>query len=116
MRQITEGNIEAQDQQINTAVGGIVQQAQPPKQPGGFRRFLGMAAGIAANVFMPGMGGILGNLLGGGLRAGSPGTDPNQYLRLQQQMNAQSEEFETVSAVLKSKHDSAMAAINNLKG
>ena len=116
MRQITEGNIEAQDQHIDPGVGGIVQQGQPPKQPGGFRRFLGMAAGIAANVFMPGMGGILGNLLGGGLGSGSPGTDPNQYLRFQQQINAQSEAFETVSAVLKSKHDSAMAAINNLKG
>jgi hypothetical protein len=100
----------------DASVNQIVQQSQPPKQPGGFRRFLGAAVGIAGNVFAPGIGGVLGNIIGGGIGGSNSATDPNQFLRLQQQVDAQSEAFQTVSAVLKSKHDSAMAAINNMKG
>jgi hypothetical protein len=101
---------------IDDSVNQIIQQSEPPKQPGGFRRFLGAAIGIAGNMFAPGVGGVLGNLIGGGVGGLGTGNDPNQFLRLQQQMNAQSEAFQTVSSVLKSKHDSAMAAINNMKG
>jgi hypothetical protein len=116
MNQIYNGNQAAQATSVDASVNQIVQQAQPPKQPGGFRRFLGAAIGIAGNVFAPGIGGALGNLIGGGVGGLNSGSDPNQFLRLQQQMDAQSEAFQTVSAVMKSKHDSAMAAINNIKG
>ena len=107
------------DSQVNNIVSQT-QQPQPAHQPGGFRRFLGAAIGMAANIFAPGMGGMLGNLLGGGLGGGlgfpgSSASNPSQYLQLQQQISAQSEAFQTVSTVLKSKHDSAMAAINNMK-
>ena len=102
------------DNQVNDIVSQS--QVQPQHQPGGFRRFLGAAMGIAGNIFAPGLGGILGNVLGGGLGLGSSSaTNPGQFLQLQQQIDAQQEAFQTVSAVLKSKHDSAMAAINNLK-
>jgi hypothetical protein len=101
---------------VDASVNQIVQQSQPPKQPGGFRRFMGAAVGIAGNIFAPGVGGVIGNLIGGGIGGVNSATDPNQFLRLQQQIDAQSEAFQTVSAVLKSKHDSAMAAINNMKG
>jgi len=37
-----------------------------------------------------------------------------QYLQLQSQMQKENQQFETVSNVLKSKHDAAMAAINNI--
>lgn len=105
---------------IDNQVNDIISQAQAPvqHQPGGFQRFLGAAIGVAGNIFAPGIGGILGNVLGGGLGLGPFGgssTNPAQFLQLQQQIDAQSEAFQTVSAVLKSKHDSAMAAINNIK-
>jgi hypothetical protein len=101
---------------VDNQVNDILSQAQlqTPQQPSGFRRFLGAAVGIAGNILAPGFGGILGNMLGGGFGLGSS-TNPAQYLQLQQQVDAQSEAFQTVSAVLKSKHDSAMAAIDNTK-
>jgi len=96
------------------APANAINGTQFPKPPGTFRRLLGAAAGIAGNMFAPGMGSILSSVIGGsGLSSAS--TDPTQYLQLQQQINAQSEAFQIMSNVLKSKHDSAMAAINNLK-
>jgi len=98
----------------DTTLAATINGAQPPKLPGTFRRVLGAAVGLAGNMFAPGMGSILSSVIGGtGLNSAS--TDPMQYLQLQQQMNAQSEAFQSISNVLKSKHDSAMAAINNLK-
>src|SRR5262245_7691084 len=116
MSQVTSTNLEAQNAGIDRTVDQVLQQSQPTKQPGAFRRILGAAAGIAGNMVMPGFGGALGNILGGGIRLGSSGTDPSQYLRLSEQVNAQSEAFQAVSGVLKAKHDAAMAAINNIRG
>ena len=115
MAQLTNSILGAQNTSIDQTLQQLLQQSQPPKQPSTFRRILGAAAGIAGNMFMPGLGGALGNLLGGGIGLGSPGADPNQYLQLARQVNAQSEAFQTVSAVLKAKHEDAMAAINNIK-
>lgn len=117
MDQFTNSALGAQNASVDQTVNQLLQdsQPQPPKQPGTFRRILGAVAGIAGNMFAPGLGGALGNLIGGGIGLGTPGTDPNQYLRLAQQVNSQSEAFQTASAVLKSKHDDAMAAINNIK-
>jgi hypothetical protein len=99
----------------DSTLDSIIQGAQPPKQPGAFRRVLGTIAGAAANVFAPGLGGLLGNITGGLGSINGSSTDPSQYLRLQQQMQAQSEAFQAVSNVLKSKHESAMTAIGNVK-
>ena len=98
----------------DTSLSDLINGVQPPKTPGAFRRFLGAAAGAAGNMFAPGMGSILSSMIGGiGLNSAS--MDPTQYLQLQQQINAQSEAFQSISNVLRSKHESAMAAINNLK-
>ena len=117
MGQVSNPNSPGDFSSVDQAVDRLVQQSQPqaPKPPGTFRRILGAAAGIAGNMFAPGLGGALGNLIGGGISGGTAGTDPNQYLQLARQVNAESEAFQAVSGVLKSKHDSAMAAINNIK-
>lgn len=85
----------------------------PPKQPSRFLGALGRAAGIAGNVFMPGVGGIVGDMLSG-MGVGALGSDPTQYLRLQQRIQAESQAFEAVSSVLKAKHDAAMDSLRNI--
>ena len=89
-----------------------------PKQPGAFRRVLGGIAGGAINMVAPGVGSMIGNVIAGGV----PGItsngllgDASQYLQLQQQMNAQTQAFETASNVLKARHDAMMAAIRNIQ-
>jgi len=83
---------------------------------GTFRRVLGTMLGIAGNVFAPGLGSAIGGIIGGGLGGiNTASGNPQQYLQLQQQMQQESEAYQSVSAVLKVKHDSAMAAINNIK-
>jgi hypothetical protein len=110
MSNMTTGGLRNPDMTLNDLINSV----QPPKSPGTFRRILGAAAGVAGNAFAPGMGSILSSVIGGaGLN--SAATDPAQYLQLQQQINAQSEAFQSISNVLRSKHESAMAAINNLK-
>ena len=91
----------------------IPSAATQSKGPGKFLGALGKAASIAGNVFMPGVGGIISDMLGGA-GVGAMGSDPMQYLRLQQRINAESRAFEAVSAVLKSKHDAAMDSLRNI--
>jgi len=69
------------------------------------------AATTAANIAAPGLGGLLGSKISSGLL----NNNPIQYLELQQQMLAEARAYETVSTVLKAKHDSAMAAIRNMR-
>jgi hypothetical protein len=97
---------------------------QPAKQPGAFRRVLGAVVGGAGNLFAPGIGGLIGAAIGGGgltggvsiggIGIGTGGTDPMQYLQLQQQMSQQMELFETASQILKSRHDASMQSIRNI--
>ena len=84
-----------------------------PKQPGKFLGALGKAASVASNVFLPGVGGLLGDALRG-MGVGALGSDPMQYLRLQERMQAESRSYEAVSSVLKAKHDAAMDSIRNI--
>jgi hypothetical protein len=104
----------------------ILQYTDPPKQPGQsstFRRILGSVAGGTANIFAPGIGSIVSSAIGGRMDIGSGISAPTggllgdsaQYLQLQQQIQEESRQFETVSAVLKSRHDAAMDAIRNMK-
>ena len=63
--------------QINNALGmisspnynlnQILQATQPPKQPGRFRQFLGAAVGAVGNMFAPGIGGMIGSAISGGM-------------------------------------------------
>jgi hypothetical protein len=83
-----------------------------PKPASKFGAVMGRLAGIAGNILMPGLGGMFGNMLGGA--PGGGGSDPTQYLRLQEQIQAESRKYETISAVLKAKHDAAMDAVRNI--
>lgn len=80
-----------------------------PSGGSGFRRILGGVLGGVGNMFMPGIGGALGSILGGGTQ------DPYQFLKVQMDVQNQSRIFEMQSNIIKSRHDSAMSAIRNLK-
>lgn len=94
-----------------------VDNSQPPTTGGAskFGQILGKiattAATTAANIAAPGLGGVLGSKISSGLL----NNNPIQYLVMQQQMLAEARAYETVSTVLKAKHDSAMAAIRNMR-
>lgn len=101
------------------SLNNILQQTQPST----FRRVLGGVVGTAANIAAPGIGGVVGNLISGGTNSlvtglagglASGNSDPSQFLQLQQQMEQQQEAYETLSNVLKARHDAAMAAIQNI--
>jgi len=110
---------------INTLLGGvgtsnynidqILQATQPQTQPSGFRRVLGGVIGGIGNVIAPGIGSVIGSAIAGGsgLSGGLLG-DTSKFLQLQQQMNVESEQFEAISSVMKSRHDASMSAIRNI--
>lgn len=97
----------------NYTIEQILQETQPQSQPSGFRRVLGGLLGGVGNMFAPGIGGLLGNAIGGGGVGGLMG-QTMQMLQLQQQMAIEQEKFEMISSVVKSRHDAAMAAIRNI--
>lgn len=88
----------------------------PPKPANKFLAALGkvvrVAGTVAGNVFMPGLGGATGNLLG---EMAGLGSDPLEYLKLQEKIQAESRMYEAASAVLKAKHDAAMDCLRNTK-
>lgn len=84
-----------------------------PKQPSKFWEAIGKAGSVAANVMLPGAGGIFADMLRG-MGVGALGSDPVQYLRLQERMQAESRAYEAVSSVLKAKHDAAMDSLRNI--
>jgi hypothetical protein len=91
----------------------ILQSTRPASQPSGFRKLLGGIIGGVGNIFMPGIGGVIGSAISGNTGFNQSGLlgDSIQYLNLQKQMTAEQEAFETASAVVKSRHDASMAAI-----
>lgn len=110
---------------INPLLGGtgtssynidqILQATQPQPQPSGFRRVLGGLVGGIGNLVAPGIGSVLGNAIAGGSgMSGGMSTDVTKFLQLQQQMSLEQEQFEAISNVLKSRHDSSMSAIRNI--
>ena len=101
-------------QQYNLA--DILQYTEP-KQPGTFRRVLGGIAGGATNMVLPGMGTVIGDMIGGGILAGAGGLlgDSTQFLMLQQQLQAEQRSIELASTILKMKHDTTMDIIRNTK-
>jgi hypothetical protein len=104
----------------NYRIEDILRATEPPaqKKSGGFRKVLGAVAGGVGNIFMPGIGGAIGNFISGGKldSTGLMGNETMQFLELQRQMQMESRAFETASAVMKSRHDAAMAAVRNMKG
>ena len=98
-------------------------QDQPAKGPSKFRTVLGTVVGGAANTLLPGgVGSAIGNIIMGGLGGGGLlpsnnllGPQASQFLKFQQQMLKEQQQFELASTVLKNRHDAAMSAIRNMK-
>ena len=101
----------------NYSIDEILRQTgSATRTPSTARRMFGTLIGAAGNLALPGIGGAIGNMIAGGtLNSTGLLGDTTQYLELQRQMNQETRAFETASAVLKSRHDAAMAAIHNLK-
>lgn len=94
----------------------------PVKKNNAFGRIFGGILGGAASIMLPGVGGILGNVLGGGSNMADMQTMMNQQMQqsmqllsVQNRVQAQTQEFSTMSNLLKAKHDSEMSAVNNFK-
>jgi hypothetical protein len=100
--------------------------ALPPEQPkerGKFSKIFGGIAATALNIVAPGMGGVIGSFIN---RGGVDVTNMNEMLRQQQMMSmqmlavqnrvqTQTQEFTTVSNLLKARHDGEMSAVHNFK-
>ena len=91
---------------------------------GGTLNLAGQLAGVAAGGSTMGLGPLGGNIASGLLSsAGSSLTgttdagtiDPMQLLQLQEQIQTQSQVFNTLSNVSKEEHDTRMAAVRNFK-
>ena len=124
---------------------------QRTKEPNKFLKILGGVGSAALNFVAPGLGGILGNVIGGG--GGSFGSygalmeqqrqfeemqrynqistslqnrqqqamlnqqqqNSMQLISVQHRVGMQAQEFTTVSNLMKTRHDSEMSAVNNIK-
>ncbi len=100
----------------SSTINTLIQQSQPST----FRRVLGGVVGGAANIVAPGLGSLLGGSIAGigtnttGIQ-GALSSDSTFFLQLQEQMEAEQRAFESASNVLKSRHDAAMSAIQNIR-
>lgn len=115
--------ISSQTSQVQTTA--ISEPVVEKKKSGGFGKVLGGILGGAVNVVAPG----LGTVIGGAIRGGNSGASTadmeammqNQMrqsmelLSVQNRVQSQSQEFTTMSNLLKSKHESEMSAVNNFK-
>jgi homoserine kinase len=122
---VNSGGVDQQLNQIEQQQQSELQQLQP-HQPSLFRRILGGVAGMAGNMFAPGLGGALGNLIGGGSSfasgLGASGSAANaanlaaanQLLAVAKQSNEDEEMTELASNLEKSKHETFMAVIQNI--
>lgn len=95
---------------------------EKPKEPGKFGQILRGIVGGALNIVAPGVGSLISGFIGGG---------PNfanmeqmlmqqqvfslQMLSVQNRVQTQTQEFTTVSNLLKARHDGEMSAVNNFK-
>jgi len=87
-------------------------------KPSGWSKFKSVLGGIAgaASSFIPGAG-IVSSLLGGGLGGVGGGGQNQQWELLQQQYQMQQETqmFNMMTNISKTRHDAAMSAIRNMK-
>jgi outer membrane lipoprotein SlyB len=101
----------------NYTMEDILRHTRPANQTGGFRRVLGAVAGGVGNVFLPGIGGVIGSAIAGGApgSTGLLGSEPGQFLELQRAMQMEIRAFELASTMLKVQHDSMMSITRNIK-
>ena len=93
------------------------------KKPGKFLQILGSVLGGALSIIAPGAGWLIGGLLRrGGSDFGSmqqllqeSAQQQMEMLTIQERVQAQTQEFTTISNILKARHDAEMAAINNIR-
>jgi predicted lipid-binding transport protein (Tim44 family) len=96
---------------------------EPPKQPGKFSKIFGGIAGAALNILAPGAGSLIGGFINrGGLDYGGMQSmlqqqqlQSFQMLAIQNRVQTQTQEFTTVSNLLKARHDGEMSAVHNFK-
>ena len=96
---------------------------EPPKQPGKFSRIFGGIAGAALNLVAPGAGSLIGGFINrGGLDYSNMQSmlyqqqmHSMQMLAIQNRVQTQTQEFTTVSNLLKARHDGEMSAVHNFK-
>lgn len=134
-----------------TSVYPDIDAQQRSKEPSKFRQVLGSIASGALSFVVPGLGGIVGSLIGG--TGGSFGSyaglmesqrqfeEMQRYsqianqmqqrqqhqmmnqqqqqsmnlINVQQRVGMQAQEFTTISNLMKTRHDSEMSAVNNIK-
>ena len=96
----------------------------PPERPGKFSRIFGGMLGTAVNILAPGAGSLIGGLInrGGGsdfnnMQAMLQQQQRNsmQMLAVQNRVQMQTQEFTTISNLLKARHDGEMSAVHNFK-
>lgn len=112
-------------QEVNTPpIAPPTQEAPTPSKKGGFGRVLGSVLGGAVNVMAPGAGSLIGGLIrGGGLgyaaeietMMAQSAQQQAQLIGVQMRVQERTEQFSTVSNLLKSRHDGEMDAIRNFK-
>lgn len=98
-----------------------------PKQPGKFSRIFGGILGGALNLVAPGAGSLVGNFIGGGSISSNmsymnmqqmleqSAAQQMQMIAIQNKVQTQTQEFTTVSNLLKARHDGEMSAVHNFK-
>jgi hypothetical protein len=120
------GNGDAMINQVPADQTATLPSALPPeqpKEPGKFSKIFGGIAAGALNIVAPGMGSVIGGFIN---RGGVDVTNMNEMLRQQQMMSmqmlavqnrvqTQTQEFTTVSNLLKARHDGEMSAVHNFK-
>jgi len=85
-------------------------------KPSGWSKFKSVLGGIAgaASSFIPGAG-IISGLLGGGGTGGAGVNQQWELLQQQYQIQQETQMFNMMTNVSKTKHDAAMSAIRNMK-
>jgi len=110
--------------QPSPSTSGTGQSGSGQSNKPGFGRVLGNVLGGAINVMAPAAGSILGTLMrGGGLgfaadmerMIAESAHQQMQLISVQMRVQDQSEQFTTVSNLLKSRHDGEMQAIQNFR-
>lgn len=95
-----------------------------PKGPGKFARIFGGLFGGALNVVAPGAGSLIGGLINGGNGMNYANMETMlqqqqhqsmQMLAIQNRVQTNSQEFTTVSNLMKARHDGEMSAVQNFK-